>query len=97
MKTTKLADLQFGISDSKQVGRALGWEVNSSYVERLNKHQCVCHTGYTGTSIVVDLNSRISIILLTNRVHPHDLPEKKKELMTIRRTLSNIIADALSQ
>lgn len=84
-------------SDSKQVGRALGWEVNSSYVGRLNKHQCICHTGYTGTSIVIDLTSKISIILLTNRVHPHDLPEKKKELMTIRRALSDIIADALSQ
>lgn len=81
--------------DNPQVGRALGWEVNSSYAGRFENNYCICHTGYTGTSIVIDLNTRTSIILLTNRVHPDDLPVHKKELMAIRRGLSDIVASEL--
>jgi CubicO group peptidase (beta-lactamase class C family) len=29
------------------------------------------HTGYTGTSLVIDLERRAYVILLTNRVHPN--------------------------
>lgn len=79
-------------AERKTVGRALGWEVNSSYAGGLRKDYCVCHTGYTGTSIVIDLDSKITVILLTNRVHPKDLSIHKKRLMSIRTQLSNIVA-----
>lgn len=77
--------------DAKSVGRVLGWELNSSYAGGLNKHKCICHTGYTGTSMVLDLESKTAVILLTNRVHPKDTPESKKALMAVRRSLSDII------
>ena len=79
-------------SERKTVGRALGWEVNSSYVGGLRKDYCICHTGYTGTSIVIDLDAQTTIILLTNRVHPKDSSIHKKRLMSIRKQLSDIIA-----
>lgn len=29
------------------------------------------HTGFSGTSLVVDLNRRLVFVLLTNRAHPN--------------------------
>lgn len=78
--------------DAKQVGRALGWEVNSSYAGHFKDNYCICHTGYTGTSIVIDMKTKTTILLLTNRVHPDDLPVHKKELLAIRRGLSDLVA-----
>lgn len=84
-------------SGDERIGRALGWEVNSSYCGSLKKDYCICHTGYTGTSIVIDLDSKVSIILLTNRVHPKDSPVHKKELMNVRRELSDIVASCMKE
>lgn len=81
--------------DAKEVGRALGWEVNSSYAGRFKKNYCICHTGYAGTSMVIDLQTKTTIILLTNRVHPEDIPAHKKELMAIRRGLADIVASEI--
>jgi CubicO group peptidase (beta-lactamase class C family) len=49
------------------------------------------HTGYTGTSIVIDLESRTAIILLTNRVHPTD----DGSCARLRALVSNIVAGAI--
>ena len=58
------------------VGRALGWDVSSSHSSLKGSFttpgRTLCHTGYTGTSMVIDLDRKIAIILLTNRVHPRD-------------------------
>ena len=79
--------------DEPNVGRALGWDVNSPYSnimgKKIRKHKCVCHTGYTGTSIVMDLETKTAIILLTNRVHPKD----KGSLKKTRNELADIVAD----
>ena len=49
----------------------LGFELNQRwYMDALSSPQTVGHTGYTGTSLVIDLASRSFVILLTNRVHP---------------------------
>jgi CubicO group peptidase (beta-lactamase class C family) len=49
----------------------LGWRCNEpSFMGRLAAPRTVGHTGFTGTSIVLDLERWLSIILLTNRVHP---------------------------
>lgn len=72
--------------------RVLGWEYNSTIAGKLNAHHCICHTGYTGTSIVIDLDARAAVILLTNRVHPSDKREDMKRLAQVRKNLSNIVA-----
>jgi CubicO group peptidase (beta-lactamase class C family) len=52
--------------------RALGWDTpseNSSAGDHLSTH-AFGHTGFTGTSIWVDPEQDLFVILLTNRVHP---------------------------
>jgi CubicO group peptidase (beta-lactamase class C family) len=49
----------------------LGFELNQRwYMSGLSGPRTAGHTGYTGTSIVIDFDSRSFAILLTNRVHP---------------------------
>ena len=53
--------------------RALGWD-KPNYTDRnFRKYfssEAFCHTGFTGTSIVIDPKFDVIIILLTNRVYP---------------------------
>ncbi|WP_231747310.1 serine hydrolase domain-containing protein, partial [Auraticoccus cholistanensis] len=49
----------------------LGFELNQRwYMGGLSGPRTAGHTGYTGTSLVIDFTSRSFAILLTNRVHP---------------------------
>ena len=49
----------------------LGFEINLPwYMDGMSSPVTIGHTGYTGTSIVIDPLSRSFVILLTNRVHP---------------------------
>jgi CubicO group peptidase (beta-lactamase class C family) len=49
----------------------LGFELDQRwYMDALNSPVTAGHTGYTGTSIVIDPLSHSFVILLTNRVHP---------------------------
>ena len=76
-------------------GRSLGWDAESTSSglkgEGFNPHTVLCHTGYTGTSMVLDFETQTAVILLTNRVHPYD----KGGISQLRRTVSNIVASSL--
>jgi CubicO group peptidase (beta-lactamase class C family) len=49
----------------------LGFELDQRwYMAGLSGPRTAGHTGYTGTSVVIDFDSRSFAILLTNRVHP---------------------------
>ncbi|MGH3453413.1 MAG: serine hydrolase [Nocardioidaceae bacterium] len=49
----------------------LGFELNQRwYMSGLSSPRTAGHTGYTGTSLVIDFPSRSFAILLSNRVHP---------------------------
>lgn len=49
----------------------LGFELDQPwYMGEMSSPRTAGHTGYTGTSIVIDFSSRSFAILLTNRVHP---------------------------
>ena len=53
--------------------RALGWDTpskNGSLAGDYFTDGSYGHTGFTGTSIWIDPNQKVGIILLTNRVHP---------------------------
>ena len=59
----------------------LGFELNQRwYMDALSGPRTAGHTGYTGTSIVIDFTSRSFAILLTNRVHPSRRNEMIKEV-----------------
>ena len=70
---------------------ALGWdtpaEKNSSSGDYFSSNS-VGHTGFTGTSVWIDLEKNITVIFLTNRIHPDRSNEKIKEL---RPKLHNLI------
>ncbi|MCM3705883.1 MULTISPECIES: serine hydrolase [Cytobacillus] len=49
----------------------LGWELGQGwFMDALSEGNSLGHTGYTGTSIVINRNNATIAILLTNRVHP---------------------------
>jgi len=89
--------LMRSIPDSlKTFGRTLGWDMSSNYSSckgNLLSPNAYCHTGYTGTSIVIDPDNDISIILLTNRVHPVD----KGSVVKLRAAVANAVATSIKK
>ena len=79
------------------VGRALGWDKMSSHSglrgDLFNPETTIMHTGYTGTSIVIDMESKTAVILLTHRVHPQD----KGGVGRLRALVANIVAGSIIQ
>ena len=69
-ETVELFTRKAGIPGSD---RALGWDTKSaegSSAGTLLSERSFGHTGFTGTSIWIDSERKLYIILLTNRVHP---------------------------
>jgi CubicO group peptidase (beta-lactamase class C family) len=84
--------------DVYKFGRTLGWDSWSDSATQpgdllTDRTDVICHTGYTGTSMVIDLKNKISIILLTNRVHPDDSGSASR----VRATVANIVEGALEK
>ena len=81
--------------NTPSVGRALGWDVKSEHSglrgDLFNPGTTLMHTGYTGTSLVIDLDTQTAIVLLTNRVHPAD----DGSVSRLRALVSNIVAGAI--
>lgn len=77
------------------VGRALGWDKKSSHSglrgDLFNPETTIMHTGYTGTSIVMDMETKTAVILLTHRVHPHD----EGSVGRLRALVANIVAGSI--
>lgn len=79
----------------KQFGRSLGWDLYSPYASNngdLFGPHTYGHTGYTGTSIVIDPDTDTAVILLTNAVHPIDGPHN---VIRLRSLISNIVAGSI--
>lgn len=73
---------------------ALGWDTPSgkSAAGDLMGRRSFGHTGFTGTSLWVDPDRELYVVLLTNRVHPtRDNPK----IRTVRRTVANAIVTAV--
>ncbi|HBZ35150.1 MAG TPA: serine hydrolase [Bacteroidales bacterium] len=79
----------------EHLGRALGWDLYSSYASNNGNlfpyGKTYGHTGYTGTSIVIDSVDKVAVILLTNRVHPED----KGGVVRLRALVANAVAGAI--
>ncbi|MGE5589882.1 MAG: serine hydrolase [Bacillota bacterium] len=71
----------------------LGWELNQMwYEESLASGVTAGHTGYTGTSIVVNPLNNTTVILLTNRVHPS---RNKGSINAWRQSVADLAARAI--
>ncbi len=78
------------------VGRALGWDKKSPHSgprgDLFDPDTTLEHTGYTGTSIVIDMKTKTAVILLTHRVHPVD----EGGVGRMRAQVANIVASSLT-
>ena len=84
-------DTFFELTDECQEhGRTLGWDTGS-FGDLDDYQRVINHTGYTGTSIQMNLDKGVAVILLTNRVHPID----DGAVGRTRALVTNIISSAL--
>ena len=83
--------------NDSHIGRALGWDMYSSHSSckgtLTSQRRTLCHTGYTGPSMVIDLENQLSIILLAHRCHPHDTGSMKD----LRAEVADIVAGSLKE
>lgn len=76
--------------------RTLGWFINenSAPMGDYYSNNCLFHTGFTGTSIYIDFKRNISIILLTNRIHP---TRSNPSINSIRNITHNLLLKAYDE
>lgn len=76
------------------LGRTLGWDNFTAYASNngdLFGPNTYGHTGYTGTSIVIDPDNNTSVILLINAVHPED----GHSVVRLRSLIANAVAASI--
>lgn len=78
----------------KEIGRTPGWDIFTPYASNIGdllSEKAYGHTGYTGTSIVIDPENKLAVILLTNRAHPKD----GGTCIQLRSLVANAVAGAM--
>lgn len=76
------------------LGRTLGWDCFTAYASNNGdflSSNTYGHTGYTGTSIVIDPDTDTSVILLINAVHPED----GHGVVRLRSLVANAVAASI--
>jgi len=88
LKNSTKALLHTSTTEQLNFNRTLGWFRNdpSWCFGPLVSQDVLYHTGFSGTSIYIDFDCQIAIVVLTNRVHPSRDNDKIK---TVRATLHN--------
>ncbi len=82
------------MSHERDRGRGYGFDVFSPYANirgDLLGPESFGHSGYTGTSIWIDYEQQLFVILLTNRVHPDD----RGSVVPLRSKVSNVVAASI--
>ncbi|MEM6701821.1 MAG: glycoside hydrolase family 3 N-terminal domain-containing protein [Acidobacteriota bacterium] len=77
-----------------QSSRALGWDTPSSpsSAGRYFSNASFGHTGFTGTSLWIDPELELVVVLLTNRVHP---TRENRKLVRLRGRFHDAVAAAV--
>lgn len=76
------------------IGRTPGWDIFTAYSSvngDLFSPSTYGHTGHTGTSIVIDPENDIAVILLMNAVHPNE----GTSVVRLRSLVANAVAAAV--
>ncbi|MHB8094684.1 MAG: serine hydrolase domain-containing protein [Candidatus Aminicenantales bacterium] len=79
---------------SPHSGRGLGWDLESEYATvrgDLFGSRSFGHSGYTGTSIWIDPETRTSVIFLTNRIHAGEADD----IVSLRSRVANVVAASI--
>ena len=88
---------QFTTRQSEKSSRAIGWDTKTSdrsFSGRLTSMSTYLHTGFTGTSVVVDPERNLIIIFLTNRVHP---TRSNTRIFDVRPKVHEAVVEAIAQ
>ena len=75
-------------------GRGLGWDLDSDYATNggdLFGAESYGHSGYTGTSLWIDPETKTTVVFLTNRAHPDD----KGDIIALRSKVANVVAASI--
>ena len=79
----------------EHIGRSMGWDNYSSYASNagnlFHPVRTYGHTGYTGTSFIIDPVSKVAVILLANSVHPEDIGS----VVRLRALVANAVAGSV--
>lgn len=87
---------QYQGSDSISIQQGLGWWMGDYFMGTLRRENTVGHTGFTGPSIVIDLESKMIAILLSNNSLHHPITgqapdeELRKSLNKPRSKISDL-------
>jgi CubicO group peptidase (beta-lactamase class C family) len=88
-----LTDRNRGVPPGRAAAHGLGVDLDQPwYMGRLASPVTFGHTGFTGTSLVVDPARRAVLVVLTNRIHPS---ARVAGVNPMRRELAGVLADAL--
>jgi CubicO group peptidase (beta-lactamase class C family) len=74
--------------------RGLGWDIDSSFSSNRGELFPIGsfgHTGFTGTSLWIDPQSKVYVVFLSNRVHP----DGKGDVTPLRARVATVAAAAL--
>ncbi len=75
--------------------RGLGWDIDTSYSANRGELMPIGsfgHTGFTGTSMWVDVRTRLYVIFLSSRLHP----DGKGDVTALRGKVATVAASALT-
>lgn len=69
--------------------RGLGWDIKTEFSSCMGNFKLgtIAHTGFTGTSIVIDPTTKTFIIILTNRIN---MPNSS--VVSLRKKIANIVS-----
>jgi CubicO group peptidase (beta-lactamase class C family) len=85
---------QWTARQGPESSRALGWDTpaEGSSAGRFFSPRSYGHTGFTGTSIWVDVEKNLFVILLTNRVNP---TRNNDRITSLRRSVADAVQQAV--
>jgi len=88
---------RFTTRQSEKSSRGIGWDTKASprsFAGRYISDKAFLHTGFTGTSVVVDPTRNLIVVFLTNRVHPTRANQK---LTSVRPAVHEAVVKALKE
>ncbi len=86
---------QFTARQSEKSSRGIGWDTKTSdgsFSGKYTSEKTFLHTGFTGTSVVVDPEKKIIVVFLTNRVYP---TRANSKLFRVRPAVHNAVYGAM--
>lgn len=83
LSTESISTIETKVIESDDHFRSVGW-----IIKKINNHDVLYHTGYTGTHLLIDRKKQKGMIMLSNRVHP---TRENTKIIQFRKEVEAII------